>query len=407
LRTASLCTFDITRGFNPENLTMAINKSNSRRGWAAVAMALILGLVLVWWFQYTGDSASDIADVNGTDETAVTDESHNDSPDDPAEQPAQIEELPTSTALEQFKQRTRYPATTRRIAADSHDLLNPGARYEQRHKLPGDKNNPNLDWQVLFTADRFFVRGKEPLLVSLQLWHRGEQVLPAQVSMRAETVAADETKKSVRLVTQVDGNARTVVFTPNSHWPDYVGQVRVTAEFSAEGLEKQHGSLDFFFTGANRIPAVFTGRIHDRLDNGDLLFDIEVDVKSPGAYRIDGSLFDSSGLPFGWARFEGSLARGSALVSLRYYGLLFHDAEAAGPYTLKNLNGARLRPGDTPHKEDMPEPAGDYTTTSYYELNRFRADINNSPRRQKMIEMYEDAIRRGVKLTDPAYTGNE
>lgn len=321
--------------------------------------------------------------------------------------PAQpTEESANSTALEQFKLRTRYPATTRKINENSHDLLSPGARYEQRHKLPGDRNNPNLEWEVLFTADRFYVRDKEPLLITLQLWNKGNKVRPNQVTMLAEAVASSKDMKPVSLVASLDGTARTVVFTPNNYWPDYVGQIRVTAEFSAEGLEKQNGSLDFFFTGASRIPAIFTGKINDRLDGGDLLFDIELDVKFAGNYRIDGGLQDSSGIPFGWARFEGQLPSGLNLISLRYYGLLFHDTQAVGPYILTNLHGSRLRPVDTPHKEDMPELASDYVTKAFYELNRFRTDVNNSPRRQRMIEMYEDAERRGVKLVDPAYTGD-
>jgi len=325
---------------------------------------------------------------------------------DPPEPEKDVYEEAGIEALEQYKRKTRYPPTTRRIAGDSHDLLNPGARHEQRHKLPGDRNHPNLDWEVLFTADRYFVRAKEPVLVSLQLWNNGNPVLPGKVSMVARTVSESGNMNSVRLVTRTDGTARTAVFRPNEHWPEYAGQIRVTTEFSAEGLEPQGGSLDFFFTGTRRIPAVFTGKINDRLDNGDLVFDIEMDVKSAGLFRIDGNLFDVSGQPFGWARFEGQLPAGPVLISLRFYGLLFHDAQAAGPYVLKNLHGARLRPGKIPHKEDMPEPASDYVTAAHYELDRFRAEVNNSPRRQKMIEMYEDAIRRGVKLTVPAYDGD-
>ncbi|MBT8072842.1 MAG: hypothetical protein HKP21_03950 [Xanthomonadales bacterium] len=388
---------------------MDTGKDNlGKRRWPVwVALVLLVGLAIAWWLRDPAHPVQDNPQGADQDELTVIEEQYNEVPDSAPAQAPVAEETTASEALERFKQRTRYPATTRKIAADSHDLLNPGARYEQKHKLPGNKDNPNLDWEVLFTADRYFVRGKEPLLVSLQLWHQGERVLPANVSMRAETVAANGATGAVRLVTQVDGSARTAVFTPNDQWPEYVGAVRVTTEFSAEDLDKQLGSLDFFFTAANRIPAVFTGRVFDRVDNGDLLFDVEVDVKTPGAYRIDGSLFDNSGRPFGWARFDGQLTRGSSFISLRYYGLLFHDAQVAGPYILKNLYGARLRPSDTPNKEDMPEFTGDYTTASAYELNSFRTDINNSPRRQKMIEMYEDAIRRGVKLTNPAYTDNK
>jgi hypothetical protein len=367
---------------------------------------LALGLIVAWWIWFKVDREQVFPSSVETPELAVFDEPDKNPLEAPSDPQKDAEEVSGIEALEQFKRNTRYPPTTRRIDEDSHDLLNPGARHEQRHKLPGDENNPELDWEVLYTADRFFVREKEPVLVSLQLWNKGKPVAPGQVSMVARTVSASNDANPVSLATRPDGAARTAVFTPNDHWPDYAGQIRVVTEFSAAGLERQTGSLDFFFTGADRIPAVFTGRISDRLENGDLLFDIEVDVKTAGYFRIDGNLSNSSGLPFGWARFEGELLEGLAVISLRYYGLVFHDAQAVGPYILKNLHGARLRPGDVPHKEDMPEPAGDYVTATAYRLDKFRTDVNNSPRRQRMIEMYEDAIRRGVKLTIPAYNGD-
>lgn len=362
--------------------------------------------MVAWWIWFKVDLEQDSPASVETPGLAVFNETDENLPEAPPDPQKDAEDVTGIEALEQFKRNTRYPPTTRRISKDSHDLLNPGARHEQRHKLPGDKNNPELDWEVLYTADRFFVREKEPVLVSLQLWNKGKPVPPGQVLMVARTVSASSDLNPVSLTTRADGTARTAVFTPNDHWPDYAGQIRVVTEFSAAGLERQTGSLDFFFTGADRIPAVFTGRISDRLENGDLLFDIEVDVKTAGYFRIDGNLSDSLGSPFGWARFEGELFEGLAVISLRYYGLVFHDTQAVGPYILKNLHGARLRPGDVPHREDMPEPAGDYVTATAYQLDNFRTDVNNSPRRQRMIEMYEDAIRRGVKLTIPAYSGD-
>ena len=86
---------------------------------------------------------------------------------------------------------------------------------------------------------------------------------------------------------------------------------------------------------------------------------------------------------------------------------MFHDAEAQPPYVLKGLRGYRLRPGDIPDREDMQEFAGDYVTTGSYALNSFRSEVNYSRRRQRMIQMYEEAERRGVKLTKPAYTGSD
>ena len=154
------------------------------------------------------------------------------------------------------------------------------------------------------------------------------------------------------------------------------------------------------------MPARFTNEFDDRLDNGDLLIDVGMEVISAGVFRIDGNLFDNAGVAFGWARFEGELQPGRAIVSLRYYGLLFHDTQAAGPYVLKGLYGYRLRPGHIPNREDIPELANEYRTTGHYKLISFRSDQNDSSQRQKMIRLYEEAERRGVKLTQPEYTGD-
>jgi hypothetical protein len=368
-----------------------------------------LGLALAWWRLGADRAPTEQLGVNDGVQVAEESESTADTDSitatvvDDVPQPGESIEV---TALDQFKERTRYPASTRRLTADSHDLLNPGARYERRSKLP-DEDNPEMDWQVLFTADRFFVRDEEPVLISLQLWNGDKPVLPVQVAMRAEPVNGGIGEAPLKLALRTDGKSKTAVFAPNDHWPDYVGQVRVSSEFSAQKLKPQSGSLDFFFTGKNRIPARFTGRISDRLDTGNLLFDVELEVFKNGLFRIEGSLVDGSGQPFGWARYEGQLYEGKAIATLQFYGLLFHDTEAVGPYVLRGLRGYRLRPGDAPHREDMQEFVGDYLAKGSYALNDFHSDINANPRRQRMIEMYEDAERRGVKLTNPEYTGDE
>lgn len=384
-------------------------KEQKRRYWTYGIIILALALALAWW-RFGGDP-SPTEQIGENDVVQPAEESESKADNDTitvtaVENVPQLDEPTVITALDQFKERTRYPASTRRLTADSHDLLNPGARYERRSKLQ-DEENPDMDWQVLFTADRFFVREEEPVLISLQLWHGNKPVLPMQVSMRAEPIGAENGEVPVNLPLRTDGKSKTAVFTPNDYWPEHVGQVRVSSGFAAQELKPQTGSLDFFFTGAKRIPARFTGRISDRLDAGDLLFDVELEVLKSGWFRIEGSLFDAGGQPFGWARYEGQLYRGKAMATLQFYGLLFHDAEAAGPYVLKGLRGYRLRPGDVPDREDMQDFAGDYVARGSYALSNFRSDINDSPRRQRMIEMYEDAERRGVKLTNPEYTGDK
>jgi hypothetical protein len=305
--------------------------------------------------------------------------------------------------LEYFKALTRYPASTRRINENSADLLKPNARHEKRGKLPNLNDNDDLNWDVLYTADRYFVRGAEPVLISLELWHDDVAVRPQNVMMVAEAKGRDGKVRAMDLQVATTDDGSSSIFIPNQPWPDLVGPIKVAARFSAEDLAEQIGYLDLYFTGSTQIPAEFTGEVHDNLQNGDLLVDVAVDVYTPGRYFIEANLYDNQSRPFGWARFDGEMGTGVQRASMRFFGLLFRDAEASGPYTVGELRGRRLRPGDMPDREDMPDFPGRYTTTRAYALSDFRAQEADSPRRQRMLDLYQDAIDRGVKFTQPEY----
>lgn len=308
-------------------------------------------------------------------------------------------------ALEHYKALSRYPPGTRRISADAFDLLNPGARHERRMALPNGRDNPDRDWEVLLTADRYLVRGAEPVIVSLELWKDGKQIQPRSVYMTAEIQRAGEGAGSiVELEINRAGGSVSAEFLPNDYWSDRAGAVRVTVNFDARELPEQSGQLDFYFTGENRIPARFTGAHRDRLDAGDLVFDLGLSVRRPGRYFIEGNLYDSSGEAFGWARYEGDIADGVTSVPLRFAGLLFHDADKAGLFSLRQVRGRRIQPRSIPAREDMADLDAEVKTAASYRLADFNGDENDSPRRRRMIAMYEDAMNRGVELTRPEYS---
>lgn len=310
-----------------------------------------------------------------------------------------------ANALEHYKALSRYPRGTHRISSDAFDLLNPGARHERRMALPNGRDNPDRDWEVLLTADRYLVRGAEPVLVSLELWKNGKPVQPRSVYMTAEIQGPDEGANSVvELQVERAGGSASAEFLPNDYWSDRAGAVRINVNFAARELPEQSGQLDFYFTGENRIPARFTGAHQDRLDSGDLVFDLGLSVRRPGRYLIEGNLYDSSGDPFGSARYEGEIAEGTTSVPLRFAGLLFHDAGKAGVFSLRQVRGRRVQPLSIPAREDMADLQAAVTTAASYQLDDFNGDENDSPRRRRMIAMYEDAMNRGVQLTRPEYS---
>jgi hypothetical protein len=303
-----------------------------------------------------------------------------------------------------FKSINRYPGNNKRLTDRSHDLLNPGARHEQRRRIPANPDNPDPGWEVLFTADRYYINGEESAEITLQLWHEGQPVTPESLQLVARTVTAQG--PTVTLREQRNGAGVSTVFRPNEAWPDFAGPVQVVARFSADGMAPQSGTLDFHFTGSEQNPGKFTGAVSERLTQGSLTFDVGVDIHIAGRFRIEANLFDAMGRPFGWARFDAPLEKGRQRVELTFDGLLFHDAQAQAPFLLTQLRGYRLSPEHASGRQTIPTIELNHATAGDYDLADFRDTVIISPRQARMMEMYQDAQRRGVQLTRPEYTGD-
>ena len=68
---------------------------------------------------------------------------------------------------------------------------------------------------------------------------------------------------------------------------------------------------------------------------------------------------------------------------------------------LRQLRGHRMRPGDSPHREDMLSPPGEWVIGEGYELADFRRSEHQDERKRRMVGFYEDALERGVRFTAP------
>ncbi|MDE0896453.1 MAG: hypothetical protein OSB10_07695, partial [Planctomycetota bacterium] len=299
--------------------------------------------------------------------------------------------------IQSFLALNRHPSSSRPLGLESFDLLNPDARYESRQALESDASDAT--WEVLFTADRYAVRGDETTELTLAVWRNGEAVEIRALELIAERVSLNAPSSTVRLSGMNEDDEVHARFTPQKHWPDYLGPVDVTASFKADGLETKTGKLAFYFTSTSSIPGHFTGEFDDRLENGNLVIDVGVEIQTPGRYRIEANLYDRHDIPVAWARFQEELEPGNQDVALSYHGLIFHDANASPPFFMRQLRGHRMRPGDSPHREDLVSQTGEWAVSDHYILSDFAQAEHQSPHKQKMVNMYEDARARGVRFT--------
>ena len=188
---------------------------------------------------------------------------------------------------------------------------------------------------------------------------------------------------------------------PDRDWPDYLGRLQVSVEFAAAGLSPKSGTLMFYFTGSERLPAEFTGEFEDWLHEGDLVVGVGLEVEHAGRYRVEANLYSLGGEPVAWARFEEHLERGEQQANLLFDGLIFRDAGVRPPYVVGEVRGARLRPGDAPHREELASLDGRHRLENHYVLEDFRASREMDARTREMVMRYEDALARGVRLTRP------
>lgn len=108
--------------------------------------------------------------------------------------------------------------------------------------------------------------------------------------------------------------------------------VRTTATL-ADGQERVAvGGFQYSHPGAR-----LTGRYRDRLHEGSLRVEAEVEVLSPGRYHLAGTLADLGGLPLAHAQAAQPLAPGRHWLALDYYGLIFHELSSAGPFRLERI----------------------------------------------------------------------
>ena len=297
-----------------------------------------------------------------------------------------------------FKRLNRYALGTQSLTTDQNDLIKPGARHEQRRPLTRDPMSPVAGWEMLLTADRYFIVGAESAEVLLDLWWNNQLMPLTYIRLRAEA-RADDGMPLIASVPFLLRDGRVVAqFIPDQFWPNIAGPVALYAEFASPGLTLREARLDFHFTGSDRIPAHFVSVDSDYLSDGDLVFDIELNVHTQGQFRLSANIHDQRGVPFGHTRLNTQLKRGKQVVNLRFDGLLMHDAQAESPFFLTTLRGERLNPLSSSGSDHMPQLAERYQSGAYTR-GQFRNTAAPSPRRQRMLELYQNALDRGVRFT--------
>ncbi len=211
------------------------------------------------------------------------------------------------------------------------------------------------------------------------------------------------------VVTEGDrANDYTYRFTYVPRKDDW-GDMELTVDFAlpAENEEFTHTMKAHFFSSPI-APARFRGVVSEQIVDGSLVIVVQMNVRYAGRYTIEANLFNEEG-PVGISRTDARLAAGSQTVELQFFGKIFHDQNAPGPYQLVGLRGIQdtgpLDPLDLtkspeevnellakiestgPDRRTIPNWEGNYTSGAYRIEDFSNAEWDSPIKRERIARL--------------------
>jgi hypothetical protein len=274
------------------------------------------------------------------------------------------------SAADDYREAARYPAWSRAVEAGAPDPVR-AQRVPSRHSLAGpDGEAPTL---TVWADETSFV-APAPVVLHATLEGPGRSpVREATVTGVVTTASGAALGEIVYLDDGISPDARrddgvyTALFELDPEAvPERAASFQVEVLATLPGGEARRTSAGFLYSNPW---ARLTGAFRDELRDGDLVILAEVKVARAGRFHLSGTLSRPNGEPIGWAQAAAELEPGTHWVELPFYGLMFRERGAAGPYRLASVTLATTG--------GMPNALGpvleDAHRTRAYPLARFAA----------------------------------
>lgn len=248
-------------------------------------------------------------------------------------------ELPGHVALESardYEARARYPESSRALTVGEVDPIR-----AKRVPAPHSLATPEVDGLLTVWSSKVSFEAGEPVVLHVAVTDLPDDVV-AKTRVTGEVVDADGQvlgKVTYRDRGWLDEESGDGVFTgffrfPIARIPDLAESFLVRVE-----AEKPDGSVlkaasGFLYSNPH---ARLTGQYSEELVDGNLVISAEVEVSREGRFHLAGTLYDVTGRPVGWAQAAEMLEPGTHWIPLSYYGLMFHEVDARGPFVLGSV----------------------------------------------------------------------
>ncbi len=327
-------------------------------------------------------------------------------PDDPVHQMhGTVEGLKRLKSM--YEQANRYPVTTLRLTADMTDVLNPNRftpvtpLFIRKSELDsGIPDEPENRLYYRFWTDRFATHGNESMTLRFSAWQGTEKRKPAPVQIHslesfAVTATGEEPlgKLPFSLITpgNIDEGQYQYAFQPGTlKKVQNHGYIKYLLSWQFPGEEPVRSEVVVHHT--HQVPARYTGEFGEIVLQGNLVLKVGLEVFLPGSFNLSLLLFDESGKnPVAYVNQVKRLEPGKQMVEFVYYGLVFHDAGMAGPYTVTSARGYLQDDSTTGRGPEIPTWSGSWQTGPH-ELEDFTSDEFTSLQKESVLRAYDQQI---------------
>lgn len=236
----------------------------------------------------------------------------------------------------EYRELARYPESSRALAPGQKDPLREKRQPTKQTARGPEGQGPSLTvW-----ASAVSVEIGRPVDLFAELSAAGKPVLPLEVT--GEIAGPGEIVSLVRYHDDgrvPDAKAGDGVWSARLRMPAGLEpegaasyMVRVRARLLDGDVREAAGG--FLYSNPS---ARLTGRYRDAVVAGDLVVSAEVEVQEAGRFHLAGTLYSMAGDPLGTAQAAAHLEPGRHWIGLSFYGLMFHDRQAAGRFRLGSL----------------------------------------------------------------------
>lgn len=312
-----------------------------------------------------------------------------------------------AAAAARYRKAARFPRTSRPL----EDGLDPiSTSRHPKVDFEGDEKHPEPRLLAYPSITSFQAPGDVVVyaeVVELRLTEsRGEDGRAGRERLQQFRIGANwmrgviQTKDGV-VVTPIDfhddgthGDAQanddywTASYTPDPDKPNaFRGEYQVLVQGEAKNGDQVSASTSFVYSVQI---AHLTGNYRDSIVDGNLQIEAEVEVEEAGRFRVEGTLVTTKDAKMiTYAHAEADLTPGTHWVPLIYYGLIFHDMKAPGPYSMWSVMLSTVEEG-VPQESDVVPNAH---TTKAYAVSDFGNAPFNDPELMEKADYYDDLAK--------------